>query len=112
MQLNFKTPAGTLINLYAEDAAMLSQQLQELEGLHSQVKIVEEVLGVGATASIQRQPQKQAPQGPSASGAPQCPHGERQLVKKPNYEAWFCCKPKGSPDKCNPIDAKTGREWT
>jgi len=101
MQLNFKTPAGTLINLYAEDAAMLSAQLQELEGLHTQVKIVEEVLGMGATATIQ------APATPGADGSPQCKHGARihrtgtgKTGKQ--WSAWFCPTPKGTEDQCEP----------
>lgn len=113
LQVNFKTRAGTLINVYATDEADLSAKLGSIESVAPQISALEGVLNAGsAAASITAPPSQQgsrppfdsAPGGGSAS--PSCVHGVRVFRKgvskagKP-YEAWFCpstdrnaqCKP-------------------
>jgi hypothetical protein len=88
--------------------------------------------GLGATPEGAQAPQQQAPQSRgwgggsqgrsgASDGAPAgvpgqtCQHGQRQYKSgqgaKGPWAAWMCPAPKGTPDQCKPIDAKTGKEW-
>lgn len=115
IQFNFRTPAGALINLYAEDVAHASQLLEELEGLLPQSAAIESLItGVEAAkpvaaASVPAQAQANEPAGPA--DAPTCAHGQRNYREgvskagKP-YKAWFC----PSPDRATQCPAEWVRD--
>ena len=113
LQANFKTRSGTLLNVYAANAAELSQLLEELEGAAAQVAALEGVLGaVTAAAPISAPPSQQpkgtpvAQPGNGAGAAPSCQHGPRVFREgvskagKP-YKAWFCSNQDRN-DQCKP----------
>ena len=118
LQANFKTRQGTLLNVYASNAAELSQLLEELEATATQVAALEGVLGaVSAAAPVSAPPSQQpreepygvnrkVPSGtpiakPSGGGAaPTCQQGcgpkvYREGTSKAGkpYKAWFCSNP-------------------
>lgn len=120
LQVNFKTPAGTLINLYATDSADLSSKLEDIEGVASQIAALEGVLsaasvagGISAPPSHQTagNPPSRPSNGPSspppaAGAAPSCAHGPRQFKSgiskagKP-YKLWACPSSNRN-DQCPP----------
>lgn len=109
LQVNFKTPSGTLINLYATDSADLASKLEDIEGVASQIAALEGVLtaasrasGISAPPSHQSagnppsRPSTPPSSAPAPSGAaPSCAHGPRQFKSgiskagKP-YKLWAC----------------------
>ena len=108
LQANFKTRQGTLLNVYASNAAELSQLLEELEATATQVAALEGVLGAASAAAPVAAPpsQQPKPQGtpiakPSGGGAaPTCQQGcgpkvYREGTSKAGkpYKAWFCSNP-------------------
>ncbi len=107
LQCNFKTPAGTLINIYAKDAAELSALLEDLEGASPQITAVEEMFrATAAAAPVAGPPSKQAaPFGDSA--VPSCNHGARVFKsgtgKKGPWSAWMCPAQREDPSRCEPI---------
>ena len=116
IQFNYRTPAGALINLYAQDVAHASQLLEELEGLLPQSAAIESLItGVDAVKPVAQPsaPVQAAAQtsSPPAGDIPTCAHGQRKFVEgtskagKP-YRAWFC----PSPDRANQCDAQWVRD--
>ena len=110
LQVNLKTSHGTLINLYAEDAAQLSGLLEDLEGIAPQITAAEEVFRAVAAAAPIAAPQQAAPfdnSNSSNSAAPQCSHGARVWKAgtgaKGPWSAWMCAAQKGDPSRCEPV---------
>ena len=117
-QVNIKSPGGTLLNIYAVDAADLSQKLEDLENHATQIAAIESVFeAVSNAAPISAPPSQQVPgNGPSSPGnggpvgaAPSCVHGPRifregvsKSTGKP-YKMWAC----SSPDRASQCKA----EW-
>ncbi len=107
LQINFKTRAGTLINIYAVDEADLSAKLEQIESVSSQIGALEGVLNAASSASgISAPPsaqptgstfprQAEAPSNAPSSAAPSCVHGVRRFKEgiskagKP-YKMWAC----------------------
>lgn len=112
LQANFKTRSGTLLNVYAANAAELSQLLEDLEGTAAQVAALEGVLGAVTAAAPISAPPSQQPKGTpvaqpgNAGAAPSCQHGPRifregvSKAGKP-YKAWFCSSQDRN-DQCKP----------
>jgi len=120
LQVNFKLADGTLINLYADNAVELEQQLGDvadlaaliantsaaLTGKHA-VSVIEQSLG-GTVISA---PAAQAPVSPLSLSIDQCKHGARTFREsKPGapkaWKGYFCPTAKGTPDQCEPNFAK------
>jgi len=107
IQFNYRTPAGSLINLYANDVAHASQLLEELEGLLPQSAAIEQLITPIDAAKKVTQASPAAQQHSAPSGdQPTCQHGSRKFVEgtskagKP-YRAWFCPSQDRS-DQCQP----------
>lgn len=120
LQVNLKTPGGTLINAYADTAQELEQYLIALQDLSAVINATEVVLSRGNGAQsvndmIATQLGGQVIQNsviPPTAPAPtlaegHCQHGK--LVwreSKPGadkaWKGWFCPSPKGTPDQCSP----------
>ncbi len=106
IQLNFKTPGGSLLNIYAENLSALDEGLDELEARIGRVADVERMIGAVSTVSQAFIPQqRQAPQAPPAGApagpAPECVHGPKKWLEgtskgtgKP-YAFWACQGPRG-----------------
>lgn len=120
LQINLKTPMGTLVNIYATDEADLSAKLEQIEKVAPQIAALEGVLTAASHASgITAPPSRQTPgnhpsspsngpsSGPAPSGAaPTCQHGPRTYrsgvskAGKP-YKLWACTSPDRS-SQCPP----------
>lgn len=129
VQVNFKTPRGTLINVYGDDEQSFDFGLAILVDRIAQLAEIEQQLsGAGAVAEqitlAPVQPPaaagftEPAPQAPPAAswGAPaapaaftqgatrQCVHGAMVARSgsgaKGPWKGWFCPTPKGTPDQC------------
>lgn len=119
LQVNFKLYDGTLINVYAQDAAELETQLATIRdsaGLIGSTQaalasnsggVAAAVAGLGATVISTSSASNQ----PTSFPEGQCKHG--QLVwreSKPGapkaWKGYFCPSPKGTPDQCEPKFAR------
>ena len=134
-QINFKLNNGNLINLYADSADQLAEQLAYIQGLSGQISSVFTSLngssaqignhpaGTGIAAaqaafggeviSIQdhRAPAPSAPQSFALNDKDTCKHGNRTYREsKPGapkaWRGYFCPSPKGTPDQCEPVFVK------
>lgn len=120
-QANFKSPGGTLFNIYAQNGAEFSELLDASEDFIAKIAAVEGSLtaasiaarGVGAAPAAQQPPAAPAQQGyqsapPAQSAAPVgehlCDHGQpmrlvpagiAKATGKP-YKAFYACsQPRG-----------------
>lgn len=113
IQLNFKTRAGSLLNLYAQTAEEAKEQLDSLADLAGQIGEVEALLGAVSTVSTTLNssgpnPQASAPAGtPERGGGPVCHHGNyeyKEGVSKSSgkpYKMWRCPSTDRN-DQCKP----------
>jgi hypothetical protein len=130
IQVNFKTPTGTLINLYALDEPELEEHLATLGRQLRSIGEVEEMFGAmkniftGLTptekneqAASQPAPaQGQAKPAPAQIGeTPMCEHGQmvrKEGVRKSGRDAgktvvdFHCPQPQGASDKCPSVWGK------
>lgn len=132
LQVNYKTPAGDLINLYAGDEDEMADLLEafgRLSGKVAEIGALLRTAGGASAALATTQPlavlpptklfpaQAPAPEAGGFNTSPTCGHGKPMKLKtsKPGasrqWSAWFCDTPQGTPDQCKPIDAKTGKPW-
>lgn len=130
LQVNFKLADGTLINLYADDAAELEHQLGDIADLallisntsksfsgqgNFQGAVNQLSAGLGATV-IGEPPvgytvTPATPVSPLSFGISECKHGARTYREsKPGapkaWKGYFCPTAKGTVDQCEPNFAK------
>jgi len=121
-QINFKLSSGDLINLYADTADQLAEQLAYIQGLAGQITTVSRTLN-GSTptasasvaaafggATIVSEVPTQSLQ-PVVTNPNSCKHGARVYREsKPGapkaWKGYFCPSPKGTPDQCEPVFSK------
>lgn len=117
-QVNFKTPAGSLVNVYADTVIDGIAQMQEMLGAIPIIAEVEQAFSSGAITVppiVNRAPVTQAApqvapapaaQAPEASGR-MCRHGQmkymEQISKKTGnpYKGYFCPNTNRA-DQCDP----------
>mgnify|MGYP006274027527 CR=1 FL=1 len=117
LQVNFKTPGGTLINAYADTAAELEGLLAALRDFSAPISATEKALSHGSSVNnlIAEQLGGQVIQNsmvPPTAPAPSlseghCVHGklvwrESKPGAEKAWKGWFCPSPKGTPDQCAP----------
>jgi len=116
LQVNFKTPDGTLINIYAANQADLEAQLTAIQDTASLIASVGSSLGtssaVATVAAVAGGTVVSAPvaAAPAVSyGNNACKHGARTQRNGTNaktgkpWVGYFCPTPKGTPDQCDPV---------
>ena len=129
LQVSFKTPAGSLINVRAGTGAELSILLGDVseEELATQISAVENKLGLAhtlvplgttsSTPAVMPFPSSQGGSVASVSATPvppaTCIHGPRKLkqglsgpkskVPGTPYSMWVCQQPQG-PNQCPPMN--------
>ena len=114
-QVNFKSPAGTLINVYADTVVDGIAQMQEMLGAIPIIIEVEQALTSGniTVPPIVNTAPAYVPQVAPVAAAPAaqghtCKHGamvQRSGNNKNTGKPWtgyFCPAPKGTPDQCEP----------
>ena len=103
-QVNFKSPDGTLINLYATNKEELEALLTAAQDFSALIGSVSQAFGSAAPAAPVRSPGS-AQQAVAPAGAGNtCRHGamvyrEGTGVKGP-WKGYMCPAPKGATDKC------------
>ena len=114
-QVNFKSPDGTLINLYATNKEELEALLTAAQDFSTLIGSVSQSFGGSASAatvrnSVVQQPSVAAPAATSANGGHSCRHGEMTYREgtgaKGPWKGYMCPAPKGSTDKCQTIWVK------
>jgi hypothetical protein len=112
-QVNFKSPDGTLINLYAANKEELEALLTAAQDFSTLIGSVSQSFGGAASPAPVRN--NQFAPAPAASIAPasdghSCRHGamtyrEGTGAKGP-WKGYMCAAPKGATDKCATIWVK------
>lgn len=116
-QVNFKSPDGTLVNLYAANKEELESLLTAAQDFSALISSVSKSLNGGGNAPAvstdgfqQQAPapvaQQYAPQVASGQ-APTCAHGQMSFIKGVNargpWSGYKCPAPNGTPDKCKTV---------
>jgi len=107
-QVNFKTPDGTLINLYAQNKEELEALLTAAQDFSPLIASVSQSLGSAVSPAPVRTgfPPKQVA-APSADGVPSCDHGPMTYIKGVNargpWSGYKCSGPEGTKPKCKTI---------
>ena len=114
-QVNFKSPDGTLINLYAANKEELESLLTAAQDFSALIGSVSQSFAGAANAAPVHRPQypgkgsapAAAPVAPASEEAPQCAHGIMSLrtgtSAKGPWKGWMCAAPKGVAPKCETI---------
>ena len=113
-QANFKLADGTLINIYADDAAKFEAQLGSVQDLATLIHSVSGTLGSAGVATVRKAfPNATSVAAPAmannpASGEGQsCKHGamsyKEGMSARGPWRAWMCNAPRGAADKCEAI---------
>ena len=107
LQVNYKLPDGTLINLYAKDAAHLEALLTGISDLTTLVSATAAALGANTTPAANTSYIKQALGASEISDTKLCKHGNMSFKTgtsaKGPWKGWMCAAPKGAVDKCDTI---------
>lgn len=112
-QVNFKSPDGTLVNLYASTKEELEGLLTTAQDFSALIGAVSQsFLGNAQPAPVQAAPLRAVSGGAPATQitegqAPACKHGTMTYrtgtgAKGP-WKGWMCAAPKGASDKCATI---------
>ena len=108
-QVNFKSPDGTLINLYASSKDELEALLTTAQDFSALIGSVSQSLGGAASPAPVRNsaPASAKPAAVQEGQAPTCAHGAMTLREgvsaKGPWKGWMCPAPKGAPNKCDAI---------
>ena len=107
-QVNFKSPDGTLINLYAANKEELEALLTAAQDFSALIGSVSQSFsGASGPAPVRNNfvPAQAAPA--VAGGANTCRHGEmvykEGVSAKGPWKGYMCAAPKGATDKCATI---------
>ena len=108
-QVNFKSPDGTLINLYATNKEELEALLTAAQDFSALIGSVSQSFGGAATSAPVRN--NFVPAQPAvAGGGNTCRHGEMVFREgvgaKGPWKGYMCAAPKGATDKCATIWVK------
>ena len=114
-QVNFKSPDGTLINLYAANKEELESLLTAAQDFSALIGSVSQAFGGAASAAPVRNYTPAVNKlddrvNPPAGNGNVCKHGEmvyREGVgAKGPWKGYMCAAPKGATDKCSTIWVK------
>lgn len=110
-QVNFKSPDGTLINLYASSKEELEGLLTTAQDFSALIGSVSQAFaGSAAPAPVRSYTPAVAAPAAAAGGAHACKHGEMVFREgvgaKGPWKGYMCAAPKGAVDKCSTIWVK------
>ena len=105
-QVNFKSPDGTLINLYASNKEELESLLTAAQDFSALIGSVSQSFG-GANVAAPVRNTSVPQQAPAVGGANVCKHGamayKEGVSAKGPWKGYMCAAPKGATDKCPTI---------
>ena len=106
-QVNFKSPDGTLINLYAANKEELESLLTAAQDFSALIGSVSQSFSGAPSAAPVRSAAPVASAPAPQSGGNVCKHGpmnyKEGVSAKGPWKGYMCNAPKGAPDKCQPI---------
>lgn len=107
LQVNYKLPDGTLVNVYGKDQAHLEALLTSVSDLATLITATAVQLGANTTPAGNIANMTVQLGAEQVSADKQCRHGGMTLKNgtsaKGPWKAWMCPAPKGATDKCEPI---------
>ena len=105
-QVNFKSPDGTLINLYATSKEELEALLTAAQDFSTLIGSVSQSFG-GAASSAPIRSAGVPQQAVASTGGNTCKHGtmayKEGVSAKGPWKGYMCAAPKGATDKCPTI---------
>jgi hypothetical protein len=105
-QVNFKSPDGTLINLYASNKEELESLLTAAQDFSALIGSVSQSFG-GANVTAPVRSAGVPQQAPAVGGGNTCKHGamayKEGVSAKGPWKGYMCAAPKGATDKCPTI---------
>jgi hypothetical protein len=106
-QVNFKSPDGTLINLYAANKEELEALLTAAQDFSTLIASVSQSFGSVASAAPVRTNNVPSQAVAAPAGGHVCKHGEMSYREgtgaKGPWKGYMCAAPKGATDKCPTI---------
>lgn len=88
---------------------------QFLDTLKAALEDLNEVLPTGSTSGSSGGSQQASGGQQNLPAFAHCKHGDMKRAQggsgRRAWDAYFCPEPKESNDKCQPVDANTGKEW-
>ena len=107
LQVNYKLPDGTLVNVYAKDQAHLEALLTSIGDVASLITATSSALGINTSGAANIANMQAQLGAVEVASDKQCRHGAMQLKTgtsaKGPWKAWMCPAPKGDSSKCDPI---------
>lgn len=107
LQINYKLPDGTLVNVYAKDQAHLEALLTSVSDLSTLILATATQLGANNTNAGKIANMTTQLGAQEISADKKCRHGDMTLKTgtsaKGPWKAWMCNAPKGAADKCEPV---------
>ena len=105
-QVNFKSPDGTLVNLYAANKEELESLLTAAQDFSALIGSVSQSFG-GANVAAPVRNTSVPQQTPAVGGGNTCKHGtmayKEGVSAKGPWKGYMCAAPKGATDKCQTI---------
>ena len=106
-QVNFKSPDGTLINLYAANKEELESLLTAAQDFSALIGSVSQSFGGASYAAPVRTASVPQQVASGSAGGNTCKHGAMQYKEgvsaKGPWKGYMCAAPKGATDKCPTI---------
>jgi len=107
LQINYKLPDGTLVNVYAKDQAHLESLLTSLGDVSSLILATSSALGINNSPAANIANMQAQLGAVEIAADKQCKHGAMSYKTgagaKGPWKGWFCPSPKGTPDQCQPV---------
>lgn len=107
LQINYKLPDGTLVNIYAKDQAHLEALLTSVSDLSTLITATATQLGANNTSAGRVANMTTQLGATEVSSDKQCKHGAMSFKSgvsaKGPWKGWMCAAPKGALDKCETI---------
>lgn len=110
LQINYKLPDGTLVNVYAKDQAHLEGLLTSISDLSTLIQATATQLGANTTSSGRIANMTQQLGATEVSADKQCRHGAMIYKTGTNakgaWKAWMCSAGQKDPSRCEPVWVK------
>ena len=107
LQINYKLPDGTLVNVYAKDQAHLETLLTAVADTATLITATAASIGANTTPAANVANMKVQLGAEEVKADKTCKHGAMNFRSGANakgkWQAWMCPSPKGTPDQCEPI---------